>query len=52
MKKIKRKYLKGTSIQYLNNEIEILRNLSHPNLIQIFEYYVDDEHVTIITDSC
>lgn len=32
------------------NEINILRNLDHPNIVKIFEYFEDDKRFYIVTE--
>ena len=36
----------------IRNEIESLKNLEHPNIIKIYEFYEDAESYYIITDIC
>ena len=31
-------------------EIQVLKELEHPNIIKIFEYYIDDKYHYIITE--
>ncbi|KAM3146719.1 Protein kinase domain containing protein [Paramecium bursaria] len=39
-------------IQKLKEEVEILRNLDHPNIIKIFEFYQDSRNFYIVTELC
>ena len=36
----------------LRNEIEVLKNLDHPNIVKIFEFYEDDYNMYIINEYC
>ena len=36
----------------INNEIEILRTLDHPNILKIFEFYSSKESYSIVTELC
>jgi len=38
--------------QTLYNEINVLRNLDHPNIVKIYEYYEDDKRFYIVTEIC
>ena len=38
--------------QYNNNEIEILRQISHPNIINIFEIFSDNKKYYIMSEFC
>jgi len=33
-------------------EIEILKKLDHPNVLRIYEYFIDNESVYIVTEIC
>ena len=47
----KKNILKGQSNK-LFEEIEILRRLEHPNIMKIYEYFIDDKNIYIITEFC
>ena len=34
------------------NEIELLKQLDHPNIVKIFEYFIDNEGYYLITELC
>ena len=34
------------------NEINILKKIDHPNIIKIFEFYIDDDNYYLITEYC
>ena len=34
------------------NEINILKQLSHPNIVKIFEFYITKAHYYIVTEYC
>ena len=45
----------GSSEEYreeLRNEIEVLKNLDHPNIMKIFEFFEDDENMYLINEFC
>ena len=33
-------------------EIEILKKLDHPNVVRVYEYFIDDANVYIVTEIC
>ena len=38
--------------QEIRNEIDILKKLSHPNIVKIYEFYVSNSHYYIVTEFC
>ena len=38
--------------QEIRNEIDILKKLSHPNIVKIYEFYFSNSHYYIITEFC
>lgn len=36
----------------LLNEINVLKNLDHPNIVKIYEYFEDDKRFYIVTEIC
>ena len=45
----------GSSEEYreeLRNEIEVLKNLDHPNIMKIFEFFEDDDNMYLINEFC
>lgn len=36
----------------LRNEIEILRNLDHPHILKVYEYFSDKNNIYIVTEYC
>jgi calcium-dependent protein kinase len=34
------------------NEFEILKTLDHPNIVRLFEMYVDEKHFYLISEYC
>ena len=36
----------------LRNEIEVLKNLDHPNIMKIFEFFEDDKNMYLINEFC
>ena len=39
-------------LEDMNNEIELLKNLDHPNIVKIFEYFISDDSYYLITEYC
>jgi len=40
------------SYQHLMDEIEILKNVRHPNILVLYEYFESDDHVYLVTELC
>ena len=38
--------------QEIRNEIDILKKLSHPNIVKIYEFYISNSHYYIVTEFC
>ena len=38
--------------KYLNNEIKVMKNLNHPNVLKLFEVYSDYDKVYLVVDLC
>ncbi len=49
VKAIKKKHYDGNA---LNNEISVLKNLDHPNVIKLFECYYDSNYYYMIQEFC
>lgn len=39
-------------IKRIVKEVEILKKLDHPNIIKVFEFFIDDNYLYIVTDLC
>ena len=52
MKVIKKTSLIKEEEQKLFNEMNILKNLDHPNIIRLFELYQDSKNYYLITEYC
>ena len=54
LKEISKEALKNNmeSEEELKNEIEVLKNLDHPNIMKIYEYYEDENYIYIINEFC
>ena len=53
IKKIKKSAVEqGNSIEMLLSDFHILKKLSHPNIIEVYEYYIDDDHIAIVSQYC
>ena len=52
MKVIKKDKDNELDEQEIRNEIDILKKLSHPNIVKIYEFYISENHYYIITEYC
>ena len=52
MKVIKKDPNNDLDEQEIRNEIDILKKLSHPNIVKIYEFYISNAHYYIITEFC
>ena len=52
MKVIKKDKENELDEQEIRNEIDILKQLSHPNIVKIYEFYISENHYYIITEFC
>ena len=52
MKRIKKMRNNMNKINEIVNEIEILKNLDHPNIVKIFEFFIEADGYYIITEYC
>jgi len=52
MKVIKKDPNNELDEQEIRNEIDILKKLSHPNIVKIYEFYVSNSHYYIVTEFC
>ena len=52
MKVIKKDPNNALDEQEIRNEIDILKKLSHPNIVKIYEFYISNNHYYIITEFC
>ena len=52
MKVIKKDPNNELDEQEIKNEIDILKKLSHPNIVKIYEFYISNSHYYIITEFC
>lgn len=52
MKKIKRYSNNIEDFNETKNEIETLKKMDHPNIVKIFDYYMDDDYYYLITEFC
>ena len=50
-KKVK-KSIQEESDKAIMNEVEILKNLDHPNIVKVYEFYTTEEFYYIITECC
>ena len=40
------------NVEEIRNEIEVLKNLDHPNIMKIFEFFEDDDYMYLINEFC
>lgn len=52
IKSIKIQNFTSKSIQKILNEVNILKSLDHPGILQIFEVYRDEKTLNIVTELC
>ncbi len=52
MKRITKVRNNKNKINEILNEIEILKNLDHPNIVKIFEFFIEADGYYIITEYC
>ena len=52
MKVIKKDPYNELDEEEIRNEIDILKKLSHPNIVKIYEFYISKSHYYIITEFC
>ena len=52
IKKIKYGHLKPKVVQYLENEIEIMKNCDHPNIIQLYDVIRVHHKIYLILEFC
>ena len=52
MKKISKYWLGNLNENEVIKEIEILKNLNHPYIIKLFEYYTTDDYIYLINELC
>ena len=52
MKTISKQNYYGANNLSINTEIQMLKNLDHPNILKIYEFYQDDENYYLVTEYC
>eukprot|EP00826_Nyctotherus_ovalis_P010804 TRINITY_DN12828_c0_g2_i4.p1 TRINITY_DN12828_c0_g2~~TRINITY_DN12828_c0_g2_i4.p1 ORF type:complete len:479 (-),score=99.03 TRINITY_DN12828_c0_g2_i4:215-1651(-) len=52
MKVIPKKSVHSLSVELIENEIEVLKRLDHPNIIKLYEFAQDTESYYLITELC
>ena len=52
MKVIKKDKENELDEKEIRNEIDILKKLSHPNIVKIYEFFISENHYYIITEFC
>jgi len=50
VKKIEKKKVEGDDIKLLRREIQIMKQLDHPNILKLFEVYEDDESFYLVME--
>ena len=52
MKKISKYFLGNLNDNEVTKEIEILKNLNHPYIIKLYEYYIREDYIYLIDELC
>lgn len=54
VKRIKRSVFEesGSSLEMLLKDFHVLKHLTHPNIIVVYEYFLGAEYVSVVTDLC
>ena len=52
MKQINKNFIKTLDDSEVGKEIEILKKLNHPYIIKLYEYYVEDHFIFLISEIC
>lgn len=52
VKSIMRSYVKPQEIHLLENELNILKSIDHPNIIRFSETFIDKKYVHIVQELC
>ena len=52
MKKITKMNSKNETVKEIINEIEVLKKLDHPNIVKIFEFFIENDGYYLITEFC
>ena len=52
MKQIDKSYLNNIDDNEVSKEIEILKKLNHPYIMKLYEYYVNDDNLFLISELC
>jgi calcium/calmodulin-dependent protein kinase I len=50
VKCIKKQQIEGEDIKLLKREIQIMKQLSHPNILKLFEVYEDDQKFYLVME--
>ncbi|OMJ68957.1 hypothetical protein SteCoe_33457 [Stentor coeruleus] len=52
IKKINKKEVENTELDLLRREIDVLREVDHPNIIKFYDTYEDSNHIFIVMEYC
>lgn len=52
IKAIHKRKARSKNIQNLFNDVEMLKNLDHPNILKVFEFFEDEGYFYIVTEYC
>ena len=52
MKQIDKRFLNNIDDSEVGKEIEILKKLNHPYIMKLYEYYVNDDNLFLISELC
>ena len=42
----------NTEVDIIQSELNILKKIEHPNIIDLYEIYMDDNHFNFVTQLC
>jgi calcium-dependent protein kinase len=48
----KKETMKEDDLKSFHNEIQILKDMDHPNILRMYESFEDDKRLYIVTDVC
>lgn len=52
VKIINKKYLERTAEEQLLSEISILKQMDHPNILKLYEFFQDPKRYFLVTELC
>ena len=43
---------KDIDMATFQDEINLLKTLDHPNILRLYEYFIDDKYIHLVTELC